>query len=189
MIRAAVAPPLAALLVLSGCASTMSGIGGVDGYACKAPEGALCTSVSGVYANSVAGKPRPATPLDKKSPTPGPAPYGASPIAPERPAAQASASLRSNPRLLRLWIAPWEDADGDLHEAAIVHVVVDSGRWLIEHVRPASRPRLDGVAPPVAPAPDHPPAKVPGDAPQGPSRFAPPPGSIPLGPEPNPLER
>jgi conjugal transfer pilus assembly protein TraV len=52
--------------------------------------------------------------------------------------------------VLRLWIAPWEDADGDLHEEAMVHVVVDSGRLLIEHVRPVTRSRVEGVAPPIS---------------------------------------
>jgi len=51
--------------------------------------------------------------------------------------------------VLRLWIAPWEDADGDLHEASVVHVLVDTGRWLIERVLPANRQRVDAVRPPI----------------------------------------
>ena len=51
---------------------------------------------------------------------------------------------------MALWIAPWEDADGDLHEASFVHVVIDTGRWLIERVRPVADPRLDAVRPPLA---------------------------------------
>jgi hypothetical protein len=57
MNRTAIAPPLLFALALSGCASTLSGVGGADGYACKAHEGAMCTSVSGVYANSARGMP------------------------------------------------------------------------------------------------------------------------------------
>ena len=52
---------------------------------------------------------------------------------------------------MRLWIAPWEDADGDLHDASFVHVVIDTGRWLIERVRPASRTKLDIATPPLTP--------------------------------------
>ena len=59
-------------------------------------------------------------------------------------------ALRSEPRVLRLWVAPWEDSDGDLHDASFVHVVVDTGRWLIERVRPVPRNRLDGITPPTA---------------------------------------
>lgn len=177
MNRAAVAPPLLFALALSGCASTLSGVGGADGYACKAPEGAMCTSVSGVYANTAQNIQKPTKPAEKKSPPATPAIYGATSIAPGKPAAASSASIRSNPRVLRLWIAPWEDADGDLHEEALVHVVVDTGRWLIEHVRPVSRNRVDGVAPPVAPVVQEPaPAKAPGETPPAPTRFPLPPG-------------
>jgi conjugal transfer pilus assembly protein TraV len=183
MNRTALAPLLLTALMLAGCASTLSGVGGVDGYACKAPEGAMCTSVSGIYANSAQSMPRPATPSAQKLPSNEPVAYGATPLAPGRTAA-ASSSLRSNPRLLRLWIAPWEDADGDLNEEALVHVVVDSGRWLIEHVRPAANRRMDGVAPPVPPVQDLSPAKAPSDAPQPPTRYPLPPANPSSGAEP-----
>jgi len=190
MNRAAIAPPLLFALALSGCASTLSGVGGADGYACKAPEGAMCTSVSGVYANSAQGMPRPAKPPEIKSPSAAPAIYGASSIAPGRPAPAPSASIRSNPRVLRLWVAPWEDADGDLHEEALVHVVVDTGRWLIEHVRPVSRSRVDGVAPPVSPAAQEPtPAKASTETPPAPTRFPLPPAGLSSGSDPAPVER
>ena len=178
MNRTAVAPPLLFALALSGCASTLSGVGGADGYACKAPEGAMCTSVSGVYANSAQGMPKPAKPPEIKSPPAAPAIYGASSIAPGRPAPAPSASIRSNPRVLRLWVAPWEDADGDLHEEALVHVVVDTGRWLIEHVRPVS---------PDAQEPT--PAKAPTETPQAPTRFPLPPAGLSSGSETAPVER
>jgi len=172
MNRAPVAPPLLFALALSGCASTLSGVGGADGYACKAPEGAMCTSVSGVYANTAQGMQKPTKPAEKKSPQSGPAIYGAASIASGKPVPASGTSIRSNPRVLRLWIAPWEDADGDLHEEALVHMVVDTGRWLIEHVRPVSRNRVDGVAPPVAPVIQEPaPAKAPSEALPAPTRL------------------
>lgn len=142
MNRCIAALPPAILLLLSGCASSLSGVGGEGHYACRAPEGAQCTSVSGVYANSAhrvpqrsaaAETPRLLT-LEKPA---------------TEPEADAGARLRSNPRLLRIWIAPWEDSDGDLHEAETVHMLVDPGHWLIEHVRPAHHLRPDSVAPPA----------------------------------------
>jgi len=183
MNRAVSTPLLLVALMLAGCASTLSGVGGADGYACKAPEGAMCTSVSGIYANSAQGMPKLAKPSAQKPPPDEPVAYGATPLAPGRPVA-ASSSLRSNPRLLRLWIAPWEDADGDLHEQALVHVVVDSGRWLIEHVRPATGSRVDGVAPPVSPVQESSSAKSPGEAPQPPTRYSLPPANQSSGAEP-----
>jgi conjugal transfer pilus assembly protein TraV len=187
MNRAVFTPLLLVALVLAGCASTLSGVGGVDGYACKAPEGAMCTSVSGIYANSAQGMPKLAKPSAQKPPADEPVAYGATPLAPGRTAATSS-SLRSNPRLLRLWIAPWEDADGDLHEQALVHVVVDSGRWLIEHVRPATGRRMDGVAPPVPHVQESSPKKEPAEAPQAPTRYPLPPTNLSSSAEPVPTE-
>lgn len=139
-----------AAIALSGCATSMSGIGGNESYACKAPEGVLCMSVSGVYANSSRGPARPAEPSRGKSAAEVPSTYGASPVLSATTTAAPSNAIRSNPRLLRVWVAPWEDSDGDLHEAGYLHVLVDTGRWLVEHVRPAPRSDVDGVAPPPA---------------------------------------
>ncbi len=141
----------AAATLLGGCASTMSGLGGEGSYACKAPVGSQCTSVSGVYANSIHGQP-PASALPKpaKEPTSTAAATTAASASTAAPGLGAPPSaLRSQPRVLRLWIAPWEDADGDLHEASVVHVLVDTGRWLIERVTPANRQRVDAVRPPI----------------------------------------
>jgi conjugal transfer pilus assembly protein TraV len=184
-----------AVLGLSGCASNLSGIGGSPTYACKAPTGAQCTSVTGVYANAGQGarqllgsdalrtggsgalgtpavdaaphrpsvrsgavgpasgataiEPRPAT-TDAHATSVSTATTG-SPNAPLAAApATSPAALRTAPRILRLWIAPWEDSDGDLHEASTVHVLIDHGRWLIERVRPAPRGPRMGVTPPAA---------------------------------------
>ena len=173
-------------LGLSGCASSLSGVGGTQNYACKAPIGALCTSVSGVYANALHGMaevPRPplttAAPnklgntnavtkvgspissaeslISSRSPAAADLEFGSLSVTtsgasaqPNGAASGAEPALRSNPRVLRLWIAPWEDSDGDLHDAALVHVVVNTGRWLIERVRPVPRSRLGGITPPTA---------------------------------------
>jgi conjugal transfer pilus assembly protein TraV len=181
-----------AVLGLSGCASNLSGVGGTPTYACKAPAGAQCTSVSGVYANagqgarqllgsdapravgsgalgtsaadatshgpvvrSGAGAPAPKASPAETQPAPAPA-SGPTTVASTAPSgavpAQSTAALRTAPRVLRLWIAPWEDSDGDLHEASTVNVLIDHGRWLIERVRPAPRGPRMGVTPPAAPS-------------------------------------
>lgn len=149
----------ATLLGLGGCASNLSGIGGTPTYACKAPAGAQCTSVSGVYANAGQGA-RQLLGLDAHRPV-GSGALGApastattgSPTAsPGAAPAPSAAGLRTSPRVLRLWIAPWEDSDGDLHEASTVNVLIDHGRWLIERVRPAPRGPRMGVTPPPVPS-------------------------------------
>jgi conjugal transfer pilus assembly protein TraV len=179
MIRASVAAPLIAAFALSGCASSLSGVGGTQNYACKAPEGALCTSISGVFANSAQGTLRPTPIPANKSPAAPPAAssaaalatasgtYSAASVAPSRSTTESVPDrpvMRANARVLRVWIAPWEDSDGDLHEEALVHVLVDTGRWLIGHVRPASRNRMESVAPPIASVQDSAPPKAPRDS-------------------------
>ena len=168
---------------LTGCASSLSGIGGTERYACKAPEGALCTSVSGVYSNAAQGASHAKSPVDlipKANATSEPpaAAYGATSFVPGAPGlnAPSSAAIRSSPRILRLWIAPWEDSDGDLHEESIVHVIVDTGRWLIEHVRPRTGHRIDGVSAPAA-SPTPTPSKPTAETPPSPEPAAFPPGS------------
>jgi len=160
-------------LTLTGCSSFLSGLGGKDTYACKAPPGAVCTSISGVYANTALGSTRQLRVADQSTTSTGAktsttnsksTPYGATTppksahiaanttVQPDTPS-----PLRSAPRLLRIWIAPWEDSDGDLHEEAYVHAVADPGRWLVEHVRPATVRERDGAIAPLpsaTPAPD-----------------------------------
>ncbi|MBL8528849.1 MAG: type IV conjugative transfer system lipoprotein TraV [Burkholderiales bacterium] len=191
MIRIPAAAVLA--LALSGCASSLSGVGGTERYACKAPEGALCTSVSGVYANSIHGAFRPAESRLPRASSAPPSVYGATPLTPENAATADTAGtplrrLRSNARVLRVWIAPWEDSDGDLHEASTVHVLVDTGRWLIEHVRPAKGRRVDGVAPPPPLVQEAAPAKTPSDPLPAGDVLPPAPGSAPAAVDAAPVE-
>jgi len=175
----------AAAALSGGCASTMSGLGGEGSYACKAPVGSQCTSVSGVYANSIHGQP-PASALPKpaKEPTSTAAAATVASASTAAPGLGAPPSaLRSQPRVLRLWIAPWEDADGDLHEASVVHALVDTGRWLIERVTPANRQRVDAVRPPIpsaAPASGPASASAPASSTEtAPDRFPPRTGLLP----------
>ncbi len=165
MIRSIRASLALVAATLAGCASSLAGLGGTENYACRAPEGVMCDSVSGVYANSIYGNLRPVqSSIAKSSPTASGV-YGAASVAAGQSAASAAAddSVRSNPRVLRLWVAPWEDSDGDLHEEGYLHVIVDTGRWLIEHVRPAARSSIDGVIPPSAAAIRASPDKAPRD--------------------------
>jgi conjugal transfer pilus assembly protein TraV len=55
--------------------------------------------------------------------------------------------LRAAPRILRLWIKPWEDADHDLNGESLVYVQVDSGRWMVEHAQRLARQPFAPVKP------------------------------------------
>jgi conjugal transfer pilus assembly protein TraV len=60
--------------------------------------------------------------------------------------------LRTQARILRLWIKPWEDADGDLYDQGYVYVQVDNGQWQIDHVQRQIRDRYAPLKPPPKPA-------------------------------------
>lgn len=137
---------------LAGCMS-LSGLSGNSSYACKAPDGVTCQSVSGTYANAVANN----LPAQRARATPAAAPNlappasaASTPTARNAPADAAQVlPLRSAPRILRLWFKPWEDADRDLYDQGYVYVQVDGGRWLVDHAQRAIR---EAYAPVRAPA-------------------------------------
>lgn len=110
--------------ILTGCASTLSGLDGETKFACKAPEGVSCASLSGVYANAVANN-LPALRKEGKGEAQAAQIIGRAP--------SSGDPIRSQPKILRIWIAPWEDSEGDLHDQSYIYVVADPGRWVIEH--------------------------------------------------------
>jgi hypothetical protein len=46
-----------------------------------------------------------------------------------RPPAAGAAPLRSPARVMRIWIAPWEDSRGDLHAPGYLYTEIDPRRW------------------------------------------------------------
>jgi conjugal transfer pilus assembly protein TraV len=155
--------------MLSGCMS-MSGLSGSSSYACKAPDGVTCDSVSGTYANAVqnnlpnqrrsAGA-TPGTPQAARATegiagaaAAGTAGAAASRIAvsPSSPPSPTAMPLRSSARILRLWFKPWEDADRDLHDQGYVYVRVDDGQWLVEHAQRQIRDAYAPLRPPPRPS-------------------------------------
>ncbi len=152
----------ACLAPLAACTS-ITGLDASAEYACQAPPGVQCESVSGTYANALRNN----LPSQRPPRAPSAAPMTAPPAAPaamratSAPATLAPGGIegttavqpiRSPPRLLRLWIKPWEDADRDLHDQGYVYVQVDSGRWLIDHAQRQIRDAYAPVRPPRRPA-------------------------------------
>lgn len=149
---------LVSMLALSGCMS-MSGLGGDSKYACKAPDGVTCDSVSGVYANAVANNlPGQRKRLaasgssqgERQTPRPAAASRGPLPPAGGSSAQEPGSALRAQARYLRLWVKPWEDIDGDLYDQGHVYVQIDQGRWLIDHVQQRIRDAYTPLRPPPA---------------------------------------
>jgi conjugal transfer pilus assembly protein TraV len=162
----------------------MSGLSGSSSFACKAPDGVTCDSVSGTYANAVQN----ILPSQRPKAAAASSPAAAASAVPAvrssspRPAvpAMSPTTLRSSPRVLRLWFKPWEDADHDLYDQGYVYVQIDSGRWLMDHVQRKVRDSYAPLRPPPRTAAEPkegaaPPASA-GNAMRGPV-----PGSVPLG--------
>lgn len=131
---------VAAALFTSGCVS-MTGVTNNSKFTCKAPDGVACTSVSGVYANAQQNN-LPALQPHTRS---GAEAASTAPVAPPAlagaaafPVMQPGMPIRSQPRMLRLWVAPWRDDDDSLHDQSYIYVMVDSGKWQVERSREAT---------------------------------------------------
>ena len=142
---------LSATVLLAAC-TNMSGLSGSSSFACKAPDGVTCDSVSGTYANAVQNNLPSQRPKPEAASSPAaaasavPAARGSPPRAPVP--ALSPTTLRSSPRVLRLWFKPWEDADRDLYDQGYVYVQIDGGQWLIEHAQRRIREAYAPLRPP-----------------------------------------
>lgn len=140
--------------LLAGC-SSMSGFDAKTSFACKAPDGVRCQSMTGIYANieakALSGQRSLSGAKHDEQVTGSAGSVLGSPISSGTP-------IHSAPRILRIWFAPWEDADGDLHDQGYVYLTINNGSWLIEHnqrrisdafqpVRAAVRSDRPGTAP------------------------------------------
>lgn len=99
---------------LAGCAAR---------YGCPAPKGVSCKPISEVYRSTLGSATAPKMAKNATAPS-----------APAKSSAPASLAegqppIRSAPKILRVWVAPWIDDEGDLHQEGYVYVVVDHGAW------------------------------------------------------------
>ena len=53
--------------------------------------------------------------------------------------------LRTPERVLRIWLAPFQDVDGDLHDQRYVYVTVTPGQWTLESSRAEIKKRYQPV--------------------------------------------
>lgn len=163
------ATALAVIASLGGCASGgLSGIGGSSDYACAAPPGVSCMSVTGIGVNAAknnlpalrvgvsteVGKQGDKEGDKKDDAAPKVVAYNAAaPSAGERvspkgmDAPYSGQPLRTPPRVLRIWMAPFEDADNDLHDQKYLYVTVHTGRWLLEANQVNVQPQFKQVFP------------------------------------------
>ncbi len=147
---------LAATSLLTGCAGFMSGLDGETSFSCKAPPGVSCQSISGTYSNSIQNN----LPSQRKqgegesvSESDGPKVYGDQgtervKLSPRDMEAMTSGiPVRQPPLIVRVWVAPWEDEAGDLHDQSYFYTMIHSGKWVIEANRTAISNRFRPVYP------------------------------------------
>lgn len=192
--RFALLSVVGALSVLTGCATGgASGIGGTEKFACSAPDGVSCLSISGISENInnntleslnrkkdasssngavlAQGKsgstssvlqalPRSyMTPVDElNAPKVGQSVNIAGNVVPNRSSVPNSGTpLRSPEQVLRIWIAPFEDTEGDLHDQKYIYLAVNTGQWQLDAIRgnakkqPFENVRVVGGSPKDAP--------------------------------------
>jgi conjugal transfer pilus assembly protein TraV len=139
--------PCLLLPTLVGCAGSLSGLDGGKKLSCPVSEGVTCKPMSQVYEESV--QPAKTDGEEAKTESPALPPRGTVHVPPG--AENGPVPLRTRPNVMRIWIAPWEDADGDLHEGAWIAMRLDDGRWNIDHVRERIREGYGAalVPPPV----------------------------------------
>jgi conjugal transfer pilus assembly protein TraV len=152
----------------------MSGLGeSSSSFACKAPEGVTCKSVTGIYSNAAQhnlpaqmakSKDAAAVVIEDKSVKLNSYyddkargdqlallnPSKSSELTKMPPSLmttpQSGDPIRSLPLTLRIWLAPWVDADGDLHDQHYVYTTVHNGEWLIEANQAAIKDKYKAVS-------------------------------------------
>jgi conjugal transfer pilus assembly protein TraV len=72
--------------------------------------------------------------------------------APATTPAPTSEPLLTPAKVLRIWLAPWEDSRGDLHLAGYVFSEVEGRRWRVGQTPPASQPTFRLISAPAATA-------------------------------------
>ena len=125
---------------LGACASINGVTGSTDKFACKAPDGVACNSLSGTYANAQANN-LPSQRASQASDGGTKHPQQTDVVADyssAMPVVLPGIPIRSDQRTMRVWVAPWVDADGDLHDQTYLYLVVDPGKWQIEHTKVAT---------------------------------------------------
>ena len=121
------------ITIITGCATE---------YGCKGmPDEPSCLSTTQAY--QVTNTALPETPLEN---TQGSEPISKPALAPVLqqpvPKIEDPTPIRTPSQVMRIWIAPWEDADGDLMVSNYVYTELEPRRWMIGKVAPTTNSSL-----------------------------------------------
>jgi conjugal transfer pilus assembly protein TraV len=142
------------ILALTGCASL--GIGKSE-YSCKGyPKGVTCKSAREVYALTEYQESVRSTTKNDKEKCPDCQSKQQSQeerkdvtqnLSPEVQAVRQTTysgpiPIRTPSKIIRIWIAPWEDTDGFLHLESYIYAEIEPRRWMIGEQAPKVSRRL-----------------------------------------------
>lgn len=158
--------------ILSGCAQAVSAYGGESTFSCAAKfeEGMPCDSISGTALNYSTGNLKwqqkdggPSRPSDiaavmqatTMQPAvvglPGPGVSSGTPVerlSPRQmPTLASGMPLRIPERVLRIWVAPYEDEEGALNDQKYVYLTVNRGSWQLEANKPVAQQAYKQIFP------------------------------------------
>lgn len=151
------------LVGLSGC-SSLSGFDAQDQFGCKAmPEGTKCKSAREVYGLTETADQVTTPPRSEGSPSQGGAASQSPPTVahgggiqpavlgdgyrPPVPAVDKPVPVRADAKVMRAWIAPWEDASGDLNVGGYVFMEIEGRRWSLGEEQVARVPVMAPLTP------------------------------------------
>lgn len=111
------------LTIATGCATTE--------YGCKGmPDEPSCLSTTQAYQvtnTAITEAPPENNPSSESTSTPATAPPLQQPV----PKIEDPTPIRTPSQVMRIWIAPWEDADGDLMVSNYIYTELEPRRWMI----------------------------------------------------------
>jgi len=127
---------LVPLVGLTGCSAK---------YGCKGmPDDPTCMSaVEAYHATETRIATVGATEAEKAVSTE-PSPSDSAPVSESSPVPRIEdpTPIRTPSQVMRIWIAPWEDAEGDLNVSGYVYTELEPRRWMIGKPGSASHPTL-----------------------------------------------
>jgi conjugal transfer pilus assembly protein TraV len=121
---------LTSILTLNGCSilglgnSDFSCPGGIDGVRCMSARQVYQATESSDYVKTEVEREKNE---GKASSLAGAKPVIQSQIA--VPSIEQPVPIRTQAKVMRIWMAPWEDEDGDLHADGFLYTEIENRRW------------------------------------------------------------
>ena len=118
MMKISTASVCAAAAFAAGGCTSVTGLDASDSFSCPRAQGYPCSSLSNTYLIEEGSS------SEKEDST-----VEASTAAPTSDAASRALPKRILPQTASVWIAPWLDAEGDLHDACRIYIEVSPAGW------------------------------------------------------------